>query len=146
MAAQTFNTRLVSVEGKNVTGIVVPDEIMVALGGGQRPRLEVTVNSYEMTIVPGRIAGKAMIGFSAARRAASGLSGGDAITDRLELASGPEAIEVPPDLNGALADAGKLGAFSEAAPSRRKEWVRQVMEAKSSDTRGRRIAKVVDAL
>jgi Bacteriocin-protection, YdeI or OmpD-Associated/Domain of unknown function (DUF1905) len=146
MASQTFKTRLVAGESKNVTGIVVPDEIMAALGAGQRPRLKVTVNVYEMTVTPGRMAGKTMIGFSAAHRAASGLSGGDEITVRLELAAGPEAIEIPPDLHAALAEAGKIEAFSKAAPSRRKEWVRQVTEAKGQDTRGRRIAKIVDAL
>jgi Bacteriocin-protection, YdeI or OmpD-Associated/Domain of unknown function (DUF1905) len=146
MAAQIFKTRLVAGESKNVTGIAVPDAVMTALGAGQRPRLKISVNGYEMTAVPGHMAGKTMIGFSAAHRAASGLSGGDEITVRLELAAGPEAIEIPPDLQAALAEAGKLDAFSKAAPSRRKEWVRQVTEAKSQDTRSRRIGKVVDAL
>jgi Bacteriocin-protection, YdeI or OmpD-Associated/Domain of unknown function (DUF1905) len=146
MASQTFKTRLVAGESKNVTGIVVPDEVMAALGAGQRPRLNITVNGYEMTAVPGRMAGKTMIGFSAAHRAASGLSGGDEITVRLELAGGAEAIEIPPDLQAALAEAGKIEAFSKAAPSRRKEWARQVTEAKGQDTRVRRITKVVDAL
>jgi Bacteriocin-protection, YdeI or OmpD-Associated/Domain of unknown function (DUF1905) len=146
VAAQTFTTRLVAGESKNVTGIVIPDEIISALGGGQRPRLNVTVNDYEMTAAPGRMAGKTMISFSAAHRAASGLSGGEEIVVRLELATAPEVIEVPPDLQAALDKAGKSDVFSNAAPSRRKEWARQVAEAKGEDTRQRRIVKIVGAI
>jgi hypothetical protein len=47
MAAQTFKTLLAAGEGKNVTGIAAPDEIMAALGAGQRPRLKITVSGYE---------------------------------------------------------------------------------------------------
>jgi hypothetical protein len=146
MTAKTFKTSLVAGESKNVTGIVVPDEVMAALGGGQRPRLKIEVNGYAMTAVPGRMSGKTMIAFSAAHRAASGLSGGDPITVRLELATAPEAIELPAELEAALAESGKSEAFSKAAPSKRKEWIRQVIEAKAEDTRRKRIAKVVDAL
>ena len=146
MTARTFKTRLVAGDSKNVTGIVVPDETIAALSGGQRPRLKINVNGYEMTAAPGRMAGKTMISFSAAHRAASGLSAGEEITVRLELATEPEAIEVPTDLGAALGAAGKSDAFSKAAPSRRKEWVRQVTEAKGDDTRRRRIAKIVESI
>ena len=46
MASQTFMTRLVNGESKNVTGIVITDEVMTALGAGQRPRMKITVNGY----------------------------------------------------------------------------------------------------
>jgi hypothetical protein len=146
VVAQTFKTKLVAGESKNVTGIVVPDKVIAALDGGQRPRLKIDVNGYGFTAAPGRMAGKTMISFSAAHRAASGLSGGEEITVRLELATAPEAIDAPDDLKAALAEAGIDDAFSKAAPSKRKEWVRQVMEAKSEDTRRRRIQKVVEAV
>ena len=146
MAAQTFETKLVAGEDKNVTGIVVPDVVMEALGSGQRPRLRIDVNGYEFTAIPGRMAGKTMISFSAAHRKASGLSGGDDIKARLELATAPDAIDLPDDFKAALVAAGIENAFSKAAPSKRKEWVRQIMEAKAEDTRHRRILKVVEAV
>ncbi len=146
MVAQTFKTKLVAGESKNVTGIVVPDKVIAALGGGQRPRLKIDVNGYEFTAAPGRMAGKTMISFSAAHRAASGFSAGQEMTVRLELATAPEAIDAPEDLKAALAEAGIADAFSKAAPSKRKEWVRQVLEAKAEDTRRRRIQKVVEAV
>jgi Bacteriocin-protection, YdeI or OmpD-Associated/Domain of unknown function (DUF1905) len=146
MVAQTFKTKLVAGESKNVTGIVVPDKVIAALGGGLRPRLQIEVNGYAFTATPGRMAGKTMISFSGAHRVASGLSGGEEVTVWLELATAPEAIEPPEDLKAAIAEAGIDDAFAEAAPSKRREWVRQVMEAKGDDTRRRRIQKVVEAV
>jgi uncharacterized protein YdeI (YjbR/CyaY-like superfamily) len=39
-----------------------------------------------------------------------------------------------------------LNAFENAAPSMKKEYVRQVEEAKAQETRERRIAKIVEKL
>ena len=50
---------------------------------------------------------------------------------------------IPDDLRAALETSGALDAFEKAAPSRRKEFVRQVEEAKAADTRERRISKIV---
>jgi hypothetical protein len=146
VASQTFKTKLLAGESKNVTGIVIPDKIIAALGGGQRPRLQIDVNGYAFTVTPGRMAGKTMISFSAAHRSASGLAGGEEITVRLELATAPATIDAPDDLQAVLAEAGVGDAFAKAAPSMRKEWVRQVVDAKGEDTRRRRVQKVVDAL
>jgi uncharacterized protein YdeI (YjbR/CyaY-like superfamily) len=43
----------------------------------------------------------------------------------------------------ALDQADLRAAFDAAAPSRRKEWVCQVTEAKAEDTRARRLAKML---
>jgi len=55
-------------------------------------------------------------------------------------------VELPEDLKSALVDAGALDAFEKAAPSMKKEYVRQVEEAKAQATRDRRIAKIVEKL
>jgi hypothetical protein len=49
-------------------------------------------------------------------------------------------------LRAALVRTRKLAAFEAAAPSRRKESVRQVETAKATETRARRIAKIVEVL
>jgi uncharacterized protein YdeI (YjbR/CyaY-like superfamily) len=46
----------------------------------------------------------------------------------------------------ALSDAGVLEAFHRSAPSMRKEYVRQVTEAKAQETRQRRITKIIEKL
>ncbi len=85
-----------------------------------------------------------MIPVSAAHRAASGLKAGDKIDVTLELEVAPRTVEIPADLLAALSKkAGVKAAFDALAPSKRKECVRQVVEAKAQETRERRIAKIV---
>jgi len=87
-----------------------------------------------------------MIALSAAHRAAAGVQGGDEVAVSVRLDVEPRSVPVPPDLQAALAGAGVLEAFEVSAPSRKKEDVRQVEEAKTPETRERRIAKIVAKL
>jgi uncharacterized protein YdeI (YjbR/CyaY-like superfamily) len=146
MTAQKFRTRIMAGESKNVTGIEVPPEVIAALGGGQRPRVKVRLNAYEYLSSVGRMNGKFMISLSAAHREVSGLAGNDEVEVILELASEAPPSIISDDLASALRLAGLQEKFDAAAPSRRKEWLRQVEEAKTPETRARRIQKLVDAL
>jgi len=87
-----------------------------------------------------------MIGLSAENRQAAGLNGDEELEVGLDLDSEPRNTPPPNDLKAALVKARLLEAFEKAAPSRRKEFVRQVEDAKTLETRQRRIAKVVAAL
>lgn len=87
-----------------------------------------------------------MIGLSAANRQAAGVQGGEEVDVTLELDLIPRTVEVPQDLKAALIDSGALEAFENSAPSMKKEYVRQVEEAKAQETRERRIAKIVEKL
>lgn len=87
-----------------------------------------------------------MIGLSAENRQAAGLNGDEELEVGLELDAEPRNTPPPNDLKAALVKARLLEAFEKAAPSRRKEFVRQVEDAKTLETRQRRIAKVVAAL
>lgn len=144
----TFTTTILQTEGKNATGIRIPDEIIDALGAGKKPRLKVTLNgrySYSMTVAT--MGGAFMLSLSAEHRTAAGVKGGDAVEVALELDTTPPTIEVPQALADALAAApGARAAFDALAFSARKEYVRQVNEAKAEDTRERRIAKIIAAL
>jgi hypothetical protein len=142
----SFSTKLLQAEGMNATGIQVPDEAVAALGKGKRPPVKVTVNGYTYRSTVATMGGVFMIGFSAEHRAATGIKAGDPIEVTLELDEAPRTVEVPADLAAALEAAGLRAAFDTSAPSKRKEFVRQVEEAKSEETRQRRIAKVVDGL
>jgi hypothetical protein len=146
MAAQSFKTTILAGKEKNVTGIEVPAEVVAALGAGERPRLRVTVNNYSFVSSIGKMGGKFMISFSAAHRAASGLTGGDAVQVELAVAPKAPATVLPADFSAVLADTKLTEAFESAAPSRRKEWVRSIQDAKAPETRAKRIQKVVDAL
>jgi hypothetical protein len=141
-----FVTKIQRSETKNVAGIVVPPEIVEGLGSGKRPPVKVTLNGYTYRSTVASMGGRFMIGLSAENRQAAGLVGDEELEVGLELDTEPRNTPPPQDLKAALVKARRLEAFEHAAPSRRKEFVRQVEDAKTLETRQRRIAKVVAAL
>ncbi|MFF8964082.1 YdeI/OmpD-associated family protein [Streptomyces globisporus] len=131
----------------NNTGIEVPEDVVEALGAGKRPPVNVTVNGYvyRSTIAP--MGGQYLLPFSAAKRKATGIGGGDAIEVELTLDTAPRTVEPPEDLAAALAAApGAAEAFAALSPSRQKAHVTSVESAKAQETRERRIAKAVAEL
>ena len=141
----TFHTTILQT-GKNTAGIQVPEEIMEKLGAGKRPLVRVTINKYTYRSAVAVMGGKYMISFNPEHRKASGVQGGDETDVTLELDLEPRTVEIPKDLKAALIKARALDAFEKSAPSMKKEYVRQVEEAKAQETRERRITKIVEKL
>jgi len=141
----SFSTRVKGV-GNN-TGIEVPLENLLELGTGKKPAVKVSLSGYEYSSTVGAMSGLFMIPLSAAHRKASGLKAGDPIEVMLELDLEPRMVELPDDLSAALeGQVGARAAFNASSPSKRKEFLRQVLEAKTQDTRARRIARVLESL
>jgi len=132
--------------GTNTAGIPVPDQIIANLGKGKQPLVVVTLNGYSYRSAVAVMGGKFMISFSPEHRKASGVQGGEEADVTLELDLEPRSVEIPEDLKLALTNSGTLEAFGRTAPSRQKEDVRQVLEAKAHETRERRMAKIVEKL
>ena len=130
----------------NNTGIEVPPEIIDALGGGKRPAVSLSVNGYAYRSTVGVMGGKSLVPFSSEHRKASGLKGGDSIVVEIELDTAPRETVVPEDFAAALEAAGLRAAFDKLAPSHRKEHVRAIDEAKTAETRIRRIEKAIEKL
>ncbi len=130
----------------NNTGIPIPEEVLEALGAGRKPALMITLNGYTYRNTVGSMNGVPMIALSKAHREAAGVAGSEEHEIEVTVATEPEAIELPQDLEDALKGAKLLETFEGLAPSRRKEYVRQVVSAKAGETRQRRIAKIVDSL
>jgi hypothetical protein len=141
----TFRTTILQ-NGKNAAGIVVPEEVLTKLGSSRRPLVRVTIRKHTYRSAVAVMGGKFMIGVSAENRRAAGVQGGDEVEVTLELDLEPRTVEIPKDLKSALLEAGALEAFEKSAPSMRKEYVRQVEEAKAQETRERRISKIVEKL
>jgi hypothetical protein len=142
-----FATTLVGGDTKNVLGMVVPPDLVAALGAGKRPPVKVTINGYTYRSTVAVMGGDYMIGVAAEHRApAGGVAAGDRVEVTLELDAGPREVAVPEDLAAALADAGLRGKFDALAYSHRKEHVRVIDEAKTAETRARRIAKAVEKI
>ncbi|MCA9899926.1 MAG: DUF1905 domain-containing protein [Ardenticatenaceae bacterium] len=141
----TFHTTILQT-GKNTAGIEVPETVIEALGGGKRPLVKVTVNNYTYPSAVAVMDGKFMIALSAKNREAAGVAGGEEADVTVALDLEPRTVEIPDDLMAALSASNALAAFENAAPSMRKEYVRQVVEAKAQETRERRIQKIVEKL
>jgi uncharacterized protein YdeI (YjbR/CyaY-like superfamily) len=85
-------------------------------------------------------------GVSAEHRAGAGVAAGDTVDVTLALDLVPRTVEVPDDLASALRKASATDAFDRLAFSHRREHVRAVEDAKTPETRARRIAKAVEKL
>ena len=140
----TFTTTLFQAEGKNATGIEVPADVVAALGKGKKPPVTVSFNGYTYRSTIASYGDVFLLPVSVEHRQAAGVKAGDELEVTLELDTEPRTVEVPADLVAALAQQpGAAAAFDALAYSRRKEFVRQVEDAKTQETRDRRIAKIV---
>lgn len=140
----TFHTTLLSL-GNNV-GIQVPEEVVEGFGAGKRVPVTVTVNGYSYPSTIAVMGGRYLIPVSAAIRAAASVAGGDELDVTLDHDPAPRVVEVPDDFASALDAAELRTAFDALSPSRRKEQVRAIEEAKTAQTRERRIAAAIGKL
>ena len=133
--------------GPTATGIVVPDEVVEALGGGRKPAVTVTVNGHTYRSSVATMGGRFMVGLSAENRAASGAKGGDEVDVDLELDTAKREIDVPDDLATALAsDAMAQATWDGMSYSNRRYWTYQLDQAKTPETRQRRVEKALATL
>ena len=88
-----------------------------------------------------------MVGVSAKVREAAGVAGGDEVDVTLSLDTEPREVVVPSDLTEALAREPEAArAFDALSYSRKRFYVDPIEEAKTPETRLRRIQKAVEAL
>jgi Bacteriocin-protection, YdeI or OmpD-Associated/Domain of unknown function (DUF1905) len=139
----TFTTSLLLDDEVNATGIVVPPESIERLGAGKRPPVVITIGGYTYRSTVAVMGGLYMIPFNQEHRARSGLEPGAEVEVTLELDSAPRTVDVPADLAAALDAADARERFDALSYSVRKEHVRQVEDAKTPETRERRISKVL---
>lgn len=144
--AVSFRTTL-QATGGTTTGLVVPPEEVEALGGGRRPKVTATLNGYSYRTSVAFMGGEFWLGVSAEHRGKSGLKAGDALDVTLELDTAPREVEVPPDLAAALdADPSAKAAFKALSYSHKRRHVMAIADARTPETRARRIAKAVAGL
>lgn len=133
--------------GKTATGIRVPDAVVEALGSGKRPAVSVTINGHTYRSTVAVLGGVFMLPVSAEQRAAAGIAAGDVIDVDLSLDTAPRTVEVPDDLAAELNNhPAALAAYDALSPSGKKRHVLSVEGAKTTETRRRRIDKVLAEL
>lgn len=142
----TLHVRTTLPKNGPATAIELSDEQVDALGGGKRAAVRVHIGDREARLRLGVMGGKNLIGMSKAARTELGVEIGDTVDATIELDAEEREIAVPDDLASALADAGARASFDALAPSRRKEFVRGIVDAKQPETRARRVAAAVAAV
>ncbi|RFA16284.1 hypothetical protein B7R21_02580 [Subtercola boreus] len=141
-----FRTTLFE-SGRSATGIVVPLEVYEALGTAKKHAVAVTINdfTYRSTVTPYR--GEIMLPVSAAVRKASGIAPGDEFEVDIVLDDQPREVVVPRDLQAALDAAPEAAAFFETLSySNRRRFTVPLEEAKTAETRQRRLEKAIENL
>jgi uncharacterized protein YdeI (YjbR/CyaY-like superfamily) len=91
--------------------------------------------------------GRNMVSLSAANRQLTGVAAGDTVEVGLELDTEPRVVEVPEDLAAALAAEPEAKDFYGTLNySSQRRYVEPITDAKTPETRSRRIAKAVEDL
>lgn len=128
-------------------GLEVPQQVVAALGGGQRPRVTITINGHSW---PSRVAimrGRYLLGLSNANRQAAGVVTGEEVEVEVEFDAEPPVVVEPADFARALdSDPAARAAYDRLACSHRREHVRAIESAVKPETRARRIEQALAML
>jgi hypothetical protein len=137
----------IQLAGKTATGIRVPAEVVAGLGPSKRPPVRVTINGHTYRNTVAVMGGVFMLGVSAENRKAAGVQAGDEVDVDLQPDTELREVTVPSDFAEALdgvADARRL--FDGMSYSNKLRHVLSIEQAKTAETRRRRIAKAVNTL
>ena len=138
---------IVQLDGKTATGIPVPEDVVASLGSSKRPSVRVTINDYTYRSTVASLGGQFMLPISAENRTGAGVAAGDEVDVDIELDTEPREVRVPPDLAEALdRDADAKRCFDGLSYSQKQRHVLSIEQAKTTETRQRRIAKALSML
>jgi len=131
----------------NATAVEIPKAALDALGGGARPAITISINGHSWRTRVALMRGLALVGISARNRAEAGIAEGEEVEFSIALDDQPREVEEPEDVRLALdAHPSARAAFNALPFGLRQKHLRHVEEAKSADTRDRRLAKLVAEL
>jgi hypothetical protein len=138
---------VVQLGGKTATGIPVPKEVIASLGSSKRPPVRVTINGHTYRSTLASWSGQFMLPISAENRASAGVAAGDEVEVDIELDTAPREVTVPPDLAEALErDVDAKRYFDGLSYSQKQRHVLPIEQAKTAETRQRRIDKALSML
>ena len=133
--------------GKTATGMTVPPEIVEALAAGRKPAVTVTIKGYTYRSSIATMGGEYKIPVSAEVREAAGVKAGDAVTVDVALDTAPREVPVPADFAAALdGEPAARATFERISYSEKRWFVLGIEDAKTPETRQRRIDKAIERL
>lgn len=142
---QTSFETIIKAFGNN-TGIVIPEEKLLELGAGKKPPVKVSIGTYEYQSTVASMNGMFLIPLAKEHRERLGLKGGDPVKVTLILEDSNRTVEIPEVLKEALIKQKSLESFESLSYSVRKEYVRQILDAKKEETLVKRLAKILASL
>jgi hypothetical protein len=135
---------IIQLGGKAATGIRVPAEVVASLGPSKRPAVRVTLNGHTYRSTVASLGGEFMLPVSEEVRRNAGVAAGDEVDVELDLDTEPREVTVPPDFSDALdRDADARRFFDGLSYSNKRRFVMSIEDAKTAETRQRRIAKAI---
>ena len=138
---------LIQGTGKTAAGMEIPADVVEALGAGRKPPVRVTINGHTYRSTVASMGGSFWIGVSNDNRAKAGVAAGQEVDVDLELDTEPREVTVPPDLRAALdGDPAAARFFDGLSYSNRLRHVLSIEDARTPETRQRRIDKAVASL
>jgi hypothetical protein len=135
---------LIQGAGKTAAGIEIPADVVEALGAGKKPPVRITIGAHMYRSTIATMNGVFMVGVSNENRVKAGVAAGDEVDVEIELDTEPREVTVPAELRAALdADPAAGRFFDSLSYSNRLRHALAVGEAKTPETRQRRIEKAV---
>jgi hypothetical protein len=140
-----FSAVLGGEEGERPT-VVLPFDAKQRYGKTRAP-VRGTVNGAAFRTTVAVYSGVHLIGFNKEVRERAGVEIGDEVTVELERDDEPREVDVPPELEQALAASSEARAtFEGLSYTHRREYAEWIGEGKRPDTRQRRAARALEML
>ena len=134
--------------GGGGTLVPVPKDVAAKMGLKGMPKVQAVIagQPYRGSLMP-MGDGTYCLGVLKSIQEAAGVKPGDTITVEIELDTAPRTVEPPPDLAKVIARDKKAAAvWEKLSYTNRKEMARGLEEAKTRETRERRLAAALDRL
>jgi hypothetical protein len=131
----------------NNTGIVVPEKIVESFKVGKKPPVVITLNKYTYRSTVAVMGGQFLVSLSAENRKNAKVAGADEVEITIELDTEPRTVELSIDFKKALdKNPAARKTYEKLAPSKKKAMVILIIDAKTEETRVKRIEKAVNSL
>jgi len=140
----TYETTIKSFD--NHAAIQVAEKDVLSFGVGKRVPVKVTIHTYSYQSTITVMEGMYLIPLAMEHRLKAGIKGGDTVNVTLTLESKNRDVDIPLALKDALNKENLLDKFERLPYSTRKEYARQITDAKKEETFIKRMDKIIQAL
>lgn len=141
-----FTSQLTVVENDNA-GIPVPQGVVAALGGGNHPKVSLTLNGFTYRSSIAKMGDGFWIPVSKARRKAGNLEVDVPYEINIELDTAPRIVEIPEELAVQFQSNPEAKARWDALSySNQLRMVTPINNAKQQETRDRNVTKIIGQL